>query len=237
MPPKFESTFIPKGSVASASVMPTGKRKPQRSLLGFIATLIFALSVILAAGAFGYKWYLGYSIEKMKMEFESGKAALDPETVGEITRLNNRILAAENLINRHTVLTPLFRYLEASTIRSVRFTDFHFESVAEGLKLILKGEARGYAALALQAEEFKKTDNIQNPTFSNLRLDDKGNVTFSVEAVVNPTLLSYRKEIERIGTPRATTSVPTLINNATSTATTTNRTSTTTSRTATTTQR
>lgn len=234
MPPKFESTFIPKGPASSASVMPGAPRKSQRSLLGFIASLIFAISVIAALGSFGYKWYLGYSIEKMKMEFESGKAALDPETVGEITRLNNRILAADNLINKHTVLTPLFRYLEASTIRNVRFTNFHFESTKEGLSLILKGEARGYTALALQAEEFKKVDNLNNPTFSDLRLDDRGNVTFSVESMINPNLLSYRKEVERIGQPTTNNLQPTT---GTSTATTTNRTSTTTNRTSTSTPR
>lgn len=237
MPPKFESTFIPKGPTASTSVMPGAKRKPSRSLLGFVATLIFTLSVLAALGAFGYKWYLGYSIEKMKLEFESGKAALDPETVGEITRLNNRILATESLLNRHTVLSPLFRYLEASTIRNVRFTDFRYESTNEGIKIVLKGEARGYTALALQAEEFKKVDNFQSLSFSDLRLDENGNVTFSLESVVNPVLLSYRKEVERLGAPLRATTTPSIINTSTSTATTTQRTATTTNRTGTTTPR
>lgn len=230
MEPKFQSSFIPRGPVASVAInQPLTKRKTEHSLLGFLAGIIFTLSVVAALGAVGYKWWLGRSIINMKAELEAGKAAIDQETVAEITRLNNRIIAAENLINKHRVVSPLFRFLESTTIKNVRFTDFTYTADNTGLKVLIKGQAKSYTALALQAEAFNKSDYVKNSAFSDIRLDDKGNVTFSVLADVDPGVLSYRKEVERAGAslrPLATTTpavATSTSRTSTSTATTTQR--------------
>ena len=220
MPPtKFESSFIPKNPTSAAAASSYGSnplaydKKSEHTILGFIATILFIISVAAAAGIFGYKFYLNYSIENMTTELEAGRAALEEETVAEILRLNNRFLAADKLINRHLVLSPLFRFLEGATVRTVRFTDLFFSSVEKGLKLNLKGEARSYAALALQAELLNKSDFFEGPVFSDLRLDESGNVNFSFAASVNPATLSYKKEVERLTPvalpPAATTTATT----------------------------
>ena len=63
----------------------------------------------------------------------------------------------------------------------------------------MTGEARGYAALALQSDIFNKSQYFKDSIFSNLKLNTKGDVIFSFRAVVDPSLVSYQREVERIG--------------------------------------
>ena len=221
MPPKFESSFIPKGPVSAASVAePFVGRRGGRTILGFVASLVFTISVLAALAAFGYKFYLNYSIENMKAELETGRAALETETVSEILRLNGRFLAAETLITQHRALSPIFRFLDTATVKAVRFTDLYFSTDESGPRVNLKGEARSYATLALQAELLNKSPFFKNPVFSDLHLDDKGNVEFSFAALVDPALISYKKEIEKQPTtnnlqPTATSSTATTTSTST----------------------
>ncbi len=230
MEPKFQSSFIPKGPIGSSADVEVGSTRGEHSLWGFIATIIFILAALSAVGAFGYKFYLNYSIGNMKAELEERRAEVETETVNEITRLNNRLLATESLVDTHIVLSPLFRFIDANTLKNVRFTEVSYETqeLEGGVVLMLRGEARGYSALASQADLFNKNPDFIDPVFSNLRLDEKGNVGFSFEAKINPNLLSYRKEVERLGTTGPISS-PSATSTATTTASTTPmRTSTTT---------
>jgi hypothetical protein len=198
MEPKFQSSFIPKGPTASNVSSSGAPIRKTKSILGLIAMVAFSLSVLGALGVLGYKFYLNYSIKAMAVELEAGKASIEEETVKEIMRLNNRILATGELIDQHLILTPLFNFLEASTLRSVRFSEFRYSAEGEQLKLMMKGEARGYSALALQAELFKRSKNFINPVFSDLSLDERGNVTFSITTGVDQSFLSYGREVERL---------------------------------------
>jgi len=223
MPPKFESSFIPKGPLVSGAGMPLTHGKGEHTLLGFIAGLLFAISALSAIGVFGYKFYLNYAIDNMKEELEAGRVALETETLSEITRLNNRLLATEALVDSHLALSPLFKFIDVSTLRTVRFNDFSFTTNEKGLAVTIEGEAKSYASLALQADLLNKSPYFKEPVFSDLRLDDRGNVAFTFEALVDGGKLSYRKEVEKLGAKVA----PVV---ATSTATTTRSTATTTPR-------
>ncbi len=208
MEPKFQSSFIPKGPIALGDNAPLGRPTRERSLLAFLSIMIFSGSVLLAVGVFGYKFYLNYSIASMATELERGRATLQPETVSELTRLNDRILSTEELIDNHLMLSPLFKFLETSTLRTARFTGFAYVMTEQGLQLTMKGEAKGYSALVLQADLLNKSEYFKNPVFSDLNLDEKGNVGFSFTATVDPELLSYRREVEKLGVPPVLIIVP-----------------------------
>lgn len=224
MPPKFQSSFIPKGPIASSPGISAAPKRGEKSLLSFLALIIFSLSIVAAVGAFGYKLYLNYSIKNMTAELETERAQMDQESLDEIKRLNNRMVAASELINRHVAMTPLFRFLESSTLQDVRFTEFAYDvDDNNALKLIMRGEAVSYAALALQAETFNQSKDLKNPVFSDLSLDESGNVAFTFQADVEQGFLSYRKEVERmqanITTAPATTTSATASTTGASTAT------------------
>ena len=197
----------------------------QRDLLSFLAKLVFGVSVILALGAVGYKVYLDYSIKEMGAELERTRAELATGEVDEIIRLNDRIVSAEELIENHRMLTPLFAFLEVSTPKSVRFGEFTFIAGTNGPELVIRGDTRSYAALALEAYMISKNKDFHDPVFSDIRLDERGNVTFSLKTGLSPELLSYEREMKKVGVPpsapagQLATSTP--VSRATSTATTT----------------
>jgi len=205
MEPKFQSSFIPKGPLASSGDplrRQTGKDK-EKSLLSFLALVIFIISVVLAVGIFGYKFYLKYSINKMGTNLDQARSTLKPEIIRDLVRLDNRLISTEDLISKHNVLTPVFEFLEVSTPRSVRFRDFRYSMTERGIELQMKGEAQGYAALALQADIFSKSEYFKDSIFSDLILNDRGEVTFSFRTTVDPSLVSYEREIKKMDTPSA----------------------------------
>ncbi len=196
MPPKFQSSFIPKGPLAgsgAASVMPA-KMRP-KSLTSLIVYLIFGVSLAGALGVLAYRLYLGYSIKNMQSKLETVRESLEPDIINELLRTNDRLSSTEMLLNSHKALSPLFSFLESSTPRSVRFNEFSFTTSQEGLRLVLKGEASGYGALAGAAKIIQDSPNFKDPIFSDLKLDERGNVTFSLKALISSDLLSYERQI------------------------------------------
>lgn len=217
MDPKFQSSFIPKAPVvANAAGVSVGKTTRSRSggVISFVAYLIFIISLVLALGVYGYKFYLKYSIERMGTRLTEAQAVLEPEVIQKLVRLDGRIIATRDLVSKHSVLTPLFNFLEVSTPKTVRFNQFSYVVNSKGEPaLSLKGEARGYAALALQSGIFNDSGYFKNATFSNLILNVKGDISFSFDGSLDSNLVSYKKIVESIRPsatiPSATTSVAT----------------------------
>ncbi len=216
MDPKFQSSFIPKGSPTStggtsyaSTNFASGRPLKEGNLFSFMATIIFALSFLAALGLLGYTYYLNYSINRMKAELVAARDNLEPEVINELIRLDSRLNFARDLITNHQIVTPLFAFLSASTPVTVRFKDFNLSHTEKGVVLRLQGEARGYGALALQADIFNKQKFFNNATFSDFNLSEKGDVVFSFQATVDPSLLSYENSIAHSTLPAtATTSLP-----------------------------
>jgi len=197
MDPKFQSSFIPKGPTAPSSIVFKTKSPKQGTLFGLLSTLIFVLSLLAALGVFGYGYYLNSRIIKMGMDLDVARANLDPETIKEIVRLNARIVGTEKLLANHSVLSPFFDFLESKTVKTARFTQFSFsDTPEEGLSVSMRGQTRGYAALAYQADIFNKDKNIKSANFSSIDLDERGNVVFTVKLSIDPELVSYTRFLE-----------------------------------------
>lgn len=232
MPPKFQSSFIPRGPAPAAAVsgvIPQARpSRKQYDLLAFVAKLVFGLSILAAAGVVGYKWYLGQSIQAMGAELESMRGEVTSGLTIDLIRLNDRIVSVDTLVKGHEVLSPFFAFLVASTPKSVQFTQMKFSDDKEGLKVTMNGAARSYAALANIASVLDKSPYFKEPVFSEIRLDDKGNVAFVANAFLSPDLVSYNKTVVRTSQPpvqpAAVTGTTTPPRVATSTATTTPKT-------------
>jgi hypothetical protein len=224
METNFQSTFIPRGPMAPVSAATLQKNSKKSGLLGFLAFIIFALSLLITVGVYGYEKYQVSHIAKMGKELEAARQSLEADALNQVMRLNSRIESTQKIVDSHTAMSPLFDFLEANTVKSLRFTDFGYKQDSEGIKLNLKGQARGYSALALQAELFNKSKYIRNPVFTDLRLDEKGNVNFSFNADLDKSIISY-KNPPQIGAPAipsgtlpaTTTSTSTSIKTGTST--------------------
>lgn len=209
MEPKFQSSFIPKGPLAATTTGPNlAKRPGEKSILGLFGLVLFIVSVLGAAGVFGYKYYLKSNIEAMQADLEEVRAALNAEEIKELTHLHNRIVTTRELISKHVVLSPFFEFLETSAPRLVRFSELMYRTTAEGIEVNLRGESRGYGALALQANIFDQNNYFKSPAFSNLLLNERGDVTFSFRGLLDPGLISYAKLVESGAVPPSLPSVP-----------------------------
>ena len=77
----------------------------------------------------------------------------------------------------------------------------------------------GYRSIALQSDLFSKNKNFIDPIFSNLSLDDKGNVLFDLGFSVDMNFLAYKQVIKTEKDNSSLGTNPVIINNNTNPAT------------------
>ena len=189
MEPKFQTSFIPKKPVA---VTPQRKKKSSSGVFSLIALILFLSALASSVGAFLYQQYLVQSIERKEVSLERARSAFEPALIKEMSRLDARMLSAQEILNKHTALSAFFELLESTTLKTVQFDDFGYSVDAEGKMLIsMKGKALSFASVALQSDSFGDSTLIQEPIFSGLNLDTKGNVVFDFSAILDPSIVSY----------------------------------------------
>jgi hypothetical protein len=223
MDPKLQSTFIPKGAAPHSigtGIYVNRKESIGPSILGLLSLILFVLAVVAAGGVFGYKLWLSSQIESMGNDLKTARANINPDLIKQITDLNTRINSTKKILLGHTVISPIFSFLETSTVNAVAFTEFHYSNAGNGMiNLNLKGLAKGYDVVALQSNVFSQSPFIKNPVFSDLKLNDKGQVAFTFNAVLDPNLVSFQKVVQSSGSTASSTPVKAVT--ATTTATTT----------------
>lgn len=207
MPPiekDFQTSFIPKKPLAEERI----SREKPISLLNVIATIIFFASLATGGVFYFYKLSLKDSISKMSNDLERAQAAFEPTLINELETLDRRISASQEILDRHIAITPIMDELSSLTLKSVQFVDFTFEAGAankNSIAVSLKGKAKSYTAIALQAEELKKQKAFIDPIFSNLTLDTKGNVLFDLNFDIDPSFISYESTLSDTTIPTTNT--------------------------------
>ena len=200
MEPNFQTSFIPKKPMVVEHVVST------RSVGFFTIVSFFILfSVLLATGGiFFYKGILAKNIIQMENDLNLAKNRFEPSKITELQLLDKRLRASTEILSKHIAITPIFEALSSITMKTVRYTKFSYnfgnEKDLQNLKVIIKmsGGAVGYRSVALQSDLFTTKDegkSFIDPVFSNLTLDDKGNVLFDLEFSVDPSFVDYKQTI------------------------------------------
>lgn len=136
-------------------------------------------------------------MESKAVSLERAKEAFDPGLIEELSRLNSRIEASDDIISSHLLLTPLFKLIEESTLKNVRFSQFDFLVRDSGnIELFMTGQALDYATVVLQSDLFGQSKFLKNQVFSNINLDSFGNVGFLFKAEVDPGLVLFKSNVE-----------------------------------------
>lgn len=190
METKFQTSFIPKQPVTESAP----HRASPASLFFIVAFILFMGSLAAAGAVFIYGQVVQKNIEAGMKELNTNKNAFDPNTIKQISRLNDRLNATYFLLKNHKSVSTLFQVLSNTTLKSVRFTDFLYDGAGEKVSISMKGQAVNYETVALQSKSF--TDKallgtFRSPIFSDLNLDPQGNVTFSFSSNIDPNLVSY----------------------------------------------
>lgn len=192
MDQNFQTSFIPKKPMIKehvASSQPVG--------IFFVISLFLLFTVLLATGGlYFYKVVVMKKITSMENTLNLAKNRFEPSKITELQVLDKRLRAATEILSKHISITPVFTALEQITMKTVRYTDFNYELGAgreATVNIKMSGQAIGYRSIALQSDLFTKNENLIDPVFSNLTLDNSGNVLFDLEFSVNPAFVNYQQ--------------------------------------------
>lgn len=191
MPERVTTSFIPKASLK------TEKRRPRNQssmgIINVLASIVLLAAIIAAVGVFVFEQYTVQNIERKKQSLDRARAAFEPATIKELSRLDTRLSAAATLLDGHSAPSILFNEIERETLSTVRFNDFTMAESGPGrLMVTMAGEAASFNALALQSDTFGASPLFSEPLFSDFNIDERGNVVFSFSAVVNLGEIAYQ---------------------------------------------
>ena len=195
MEQNFQTSFIPKKPLVEEKVVTSHP-------IGFftiIAIFIF-FSIALASGGFYfYKQFLNKQVDSMTKQLDIVKNRFEPSQIARLKELNKRLDGATSVLSKHIAISPIFQSLQDLTLKTIRYTKFSYsieDMPSSNIKVKMSGQAIGYKSIALQADFFNKNKDIIDPVFSNLSLDNKGNVVFDLEFSINPSFVNYEKLIK-----------------------------------------
>ncbi len=190
---EFKTSFIPKKPITRGEESARGEGV---NIVLFIALIIFFATLIVAGGIYLYGAILERQESALSASIERAKRAVEPELVSGLVRIDSRIKSVREILNNHIAFSALFSLLEQLTLTSVSFDSFRYALEPDGdLMVRLDGVARSYSSVALQSVLFGENTFIENPIFSNLRLDNAGNVTFNFSANINRRLVEYKNTV------------------------------------------
>jgi hypothetical protein len=198
MDPGIPTSFIPKRPIESGVAPSLHHGRRSVGILSFL-TFIIVVGTGLAVGlTFVYQKQLVAQKTALNASIAQARDGIGTEFVYDMKRLDARIDGVQSLIDNHIVVTPIFKALEASTLRTIQYKDFGYTiktdpaTKSATVEVALSGSAKNYASIALQSDAFSTSTLIKNPVFSNLTVDDKTRqVNFKLVFSVNTTDLSY----------------------------------------------
>ena len=199
MEPKFQTSFIPKNPIITPEARSTASSPLSSSvnILSALGTIMFILTLIAAAGVFGYIHILNGDITADTKSLALVQSEFDPATMTSLVQASGRIKSAMTLLNNHISTSNMFAVLEKNILPQVRFDTLDFTvNVDKTMTLSFTGQATSYAALAEQSSIFSTIPYLEDSSFSNLTLSPTGDVTMAFKANINPTLVSYKTALQ-----------------------------------------
>ncbi|MFA6006808.1 MAG: hypothetical protein WC764_03745 [Candidatus Paceibacterota bacterium] len=188
-------SFLPKRS-------PYAPTQPSTAPVGifmFIGVIVFLASAIAFGGVLLYTNNVQTNIDTSKAQLADVRKDFG-NALNEISRFDLKLRTAQHLLNQHVSLLNLYADLEIATYQTVRFTSFKYGLADDGkIAVKMAGQARSYTDLnnyvpvALQSKKFAGIPNVKNVLFSDLNLDQTGNVVFNFSANLDPKFISYRE--------------------------------------------
>ena len=200
------TSFIPHDASAATPIV----RRSAGGLaeVGLLVSIVLLVASAAHAGAvFLYGEYEQTSASSKVEQLQRAKAAFEPSLIEELTRLDDRMRAAEGVLSAHMAPTAFFDALQQSTLTTVSFQTLDFEAGdAQHMLIKMNGVAKAVNSIALQADLFSKNGVITNPIFSDISRQQDG-VHFTLGAVVNPTAINYVQLIGASSAARETREV------------------------------
>lgn len=205
---KFQTSFIPKKNVSPQ--LPLGKPVRTTNFFSLIVTIIFVTVILISIGVFAYNMYLDRTHKAIQEDLTAQLDALKAQNsdIIKLTRMDMRLKSTKALLDQHVALTELFQFLGDHTLSTIRYTGLRYNVIDGKINVILSGEAKSFASLALQSDELLREENrkyTKGFTFSNYNLDPGGNVVFLLTTTIDQDSLLYKDTIATLEAIEETT--------------------------------
>jgi len=194
MEQNFQTSFIPKKPMIEERAVAT---KPVGFLL-VLSIFLLCTMVVASGGLYFYRDVVTKNITKMESDLNLAKNRFEPSKITQLQTLDKRLRASTEILSKHLAISPIFKALQSVTMKTVRFTKFDYTLDDERTTRVLvkmSGVAIGYRSVALQSNLFAQNKYFIDPIFSNLSLDNSGNVLFDLEFSVDPTFVDFKNTL------------------------------------------
>ncbi len=197
MDPKFQTSFIPKKTVAT-STSPLSMLSPQTEsdFLTMLSKALFVVALLVSGFLFGYKLVLERQIENANKELVAAQGAFDPQAIQALITANARMFATKALLNNHIIVTQVFDLLQFLTVKNVQLSDFSYSNNNNIIKVTANVEAKSYGSLFQQSVIFSQNAFMIDPTFADFDISEDGHITAKFTTNLDPGLVSYKKVVE-----------------------------------------
>ena len=194
MDQNFQTSFIPQKPIVKERVV---SARPVGILLVASIFILFA-TVLGTGGLYFYKGIVAKNIADLQNNLTLAQNRFEPSKITELQVLDKRLIASTEILASHIAVTPIFSALEQMTMETVRYTKFSYtvpDDQNSAVNVKMSGVAIGYRSVALQSDLFAQNKNFIDPVFSNLTLDNSGNVVFDLQFSVDPKFVNYKQNL------------------------------------------
>lgn len=207
----IQSSFIPQEAdvvVAPGSANRYVGGDGLTDLFGLFSIVLFIASLSLGAGVFLYQQFLTAQTSSKIEQLARAKAAFDPALVQRLIRLDDRMRAAEQLLNDHIAPSVVFDALNQSTLTTVSFRSLEIDAAdSKNIVASFTGTAQSVNSIALQDQIFSKNGVVAAPIFSDIERQ-QGGVNFALKTSINYNALNYSKIVVPGSTAEQAPSMP-----------------------------
>lgn len=187
-----QTSFIPKRTLDTQARI---ERADTVSIFTVLSTIIFFLAIVAGGGIFFWQQSLKTQVKEVEATLIKERESFDEGEIQDLTNLSNRLKSSEELLDSRLYSSKIFELLNQNTIKTVRFSKFSVDpSLVDKtkLKMSVSGQAKDYASVALQSDVFSKlTNTVLEYEFSNLTLDQAGNVLFDMSATLDKNAVAF----------------------------------------------
>jgi len=187
-----QTSFIPKRTLDTQARI---ERADTVSIFTVLSTIIFFLTIVAGGGIFFWQQSLKTQVQEVEATLIKESKSFSKDAIQDLTNLSNRLKSSEELLDSRLYASKIFELLNENTIKTVRFSKFSVDpSMVDKakLKMTVSGQAKDYASVALQSDVFSKlTNTVLEYEFSNLTLDQSGNVLFDMSATLDKKAIAF----------------------------------------------
>ncbi len=200
------TSFIPQRPTSGA-IKKHGVKKIY--VLTYISFIVFFGTIVGTAGVFGYKVLESAKLAEQKKLLTIEKERFNESEMESIRELDTQMRFAQDKLDSHVSLLPIFSSLEDSTLQSLKLDGFSYERIDAGTPSVsFSGKAAVFNSVLFQRHMLESNNIFSNAQFiefdlakSEVQDNEEGqssnsdsnekSIAFTVTAPVETTLIPF----------------------------------------------